>query len=593
MNIKLRLHLLVLVALVKSRMPAGLTRLLSLSLLLATGPAFAQSTAFTYNGRLNNNGAPVSGPHDMRFTLYDANAAGVAVAGPLATTPVDVANGLFTVRIDFGANIFTGPARWLHVEVRPVGGANYSVLTPRQEVTSSPYAIRAETAGTLMNGAVTAGQLNTAGVAPAPGQFLSYDGGNLTWTAPGVAAGNIWSLLNGNAYYSAGNVGIGTSTPTAGIRLDVVGAAIIRPGNGNIQFGSPSGELGFSVIPTANNSRADLRFDGTTLKLLASTNATPPSALNGLAITTAGNVGIGVNAPAAGYRLEVAGATQLRPGNGTIQFGSPNSELGLSITPNAGNRADLRFDGSLLKLVVAAGVVPPSAANGIVINTAGNVGIGSTTPQSKLEVVGQDALRLVGYQPFLTLLDSNAGYARSRIQGVNGEIVLEPESFVNGSNPNASVVIANSGNVSLRTLTIRGGADVAEPFELSGRDIAKGSVVVIDEEHAGKLKLSTRAYDTQVAGIVSGANGIEPGISLYQQGALEGGHNVALSGRVYVLADAAGGAIKPGDLLTTSGTPGHAMKVADHGKAQGAILGKAMSPLKEGKGMVLVLVSLQ
>jgi hypothetical protein len=117
--------------------------------------------------------------------------------------------------------------------------------------------------------------------------------------------------------------------------------------------------------------------------------------------------------------------------------------------------------------------------------------------------------------------------------------------------------------------------------------------VVIDEEHAGKLKLSTRAYDTQVAGIVSGANGIEPGISLYQQGALEGGHNVALSGRVYVLADAAGGAIKPGDLLTTSGTPGHAMKVADHGKAQGAILGKAMSPLKEGKGMVLVLVSLQ
>jgi hypothetical protein len=509
MNIRLRFRLLVLLALVKRRMPVGLTWFASLSLLLAASPAFAQSTAFTYNGRLNNNGVPVSGPHDMRFTLFDANVAGVAVGAPLPVSPVDVVNGLFTVRIDFGVGVFTGPARWLHVEVRPVGGANYSVLTPRQEVTSSPYAIRAQTAGTVASGAVTAGQLNTAGVMPAPGQFLSYDGGNLTWTAPGVAAGNIWSLLNGNAYYSAGNVGIGTSTPTAG------------------------------------------------------------------------------------YRLEVAGATQLRPGNGTVQFGSPNGELGLSITPNAGNRADLRFDGSLLKLVVAAGVVPPSAANGIVINTAGNVGIGSTTPQSKLEVVGQDALRLVGYQPFLTLLDANAGYARSRIQGVNGEIVLEPESFVNGSNPNASVVIANSGNVSLRTLTIRGGADVAEPFELSSRDIAKGSVVVIDEEHAGKLKLSIRAYDTRVAGIVSGANGIEPGISLFQQGALEGGHNVALSGRVYVLADATAGSIKPGDLLTTSSTPGHAMKVADHGKAQGAILGKAMSALKDGKGMVLVLVTLQ
>ena len=68
---------------------------------------------------------------------------------------------------------------------------------------------------------------------------------------------------------------------------------------------------------------------------------------------------------------------------------------------------------------------------------------------------------------------------------------------------------------------------------------------------------------------------------------------MALSGRVYVQADAAFGAIQPGDLLTTSDTPGHAMKVADYAKAQGAILGKAMSGLKEGKGLVLVLVTLQ
>jgi hypothetical protein len=73
----------------------------------------------------------------------------------------------------------------------------------------------------------------------------------------------------------------------------------------------------------------------------------------------------------------------------------------------------------------------------------------------------------------------------------------------------------------------------------------------------------------------------------------DGKHPVALTGRVYVLAEASKGAIHPGDLLTTSSTPGHAMKVANHGKAQGAILGKAMTGLSEGKGMVLVLVSLQ
>jgi hypothetical protein len=116
---------------------------------------------------------------------------------------------------------------------------------------------------------------------------------------------------------------------------------------------------------------------------------------------------------------------------------------------------------------------------------------------------------------------------------------------------------------------------------------------VIDENVPGQLKLSGRPYDTRVAGIISGANGINPGLSLHQQGALEGGENVALSGRVYALADASLGAINPGDLLTTSSTPGHCMKVTDHAKAQGAIIGKAMSSLEKGKGMVLVLVSLQ
>jgi hypothetical protein len=128
---------------------------------------------------------------------------------------------------------------------------------------------------------------------------------------------------------------------------------------------------------------------------------------------------------------------------------------------------------------------------------------------------------------------------------------------------------------------------------MAGADIPKGAVVVIDDEQPGRLKLSARAYDTRVAGIISGAGGVQPGITLSQQGVLEGGQNVALSGRVYVQADATESPIKPGDLLTTSATPGHAMKVRDHAQAQGAILGKAMSHLDEGKGLVLVLVTLQ
>jgi hypothetical protein len=144
-------------------------------------------------------------------------------------------------------------------------------------------------------------------------------------------------------------------------------------------------------------------------------------------------------------------------------------------------------------------------------------------------------------------------------------------------------------------ITIVNGSDLAEPFKISSGagEVPQGAVVVIDEQNPGHLKVSEQAYDTRVAGVVSGANGISPGIQMQQQGLLEGGQNVALTGRVYVQADVSNGAIKPGDLLTTSTTPGHAMKVTDHSRAAGAILGKAMTGLSEGQGMVLVLVTLQ
>jgi len=119
-------------------------------------------------------------------------------------------------------------------------------------------------------------------------------------------------------------------------------------------------------------------------------------------------------------------------------------------------------------------------------------------------------------------------------------------------------------------------------------------VVSIDPANPGKLQLSAQAYDHRVAGIISGAGGVNSGMVMRHEGTLaDGKQPVALSGRVYCWVDASQGAIEPGDLLTTSGTPGHAMKVGDSAKAQGAIIGKAMTGLKEGKGLVLVLVTLQ
>jgi hypothetical protein len=136
------------------------------------------------------------------------------------------------------------------------------------------------------------------------------------------------------------------------------------------------------------------------------------------------------------------------------------------------------------------------------------------------------------------------------------------------------------------------GLDYAEGFDLSDPDRAEpGAVLVIDPHNPGKLRLSDTPYDIKVAGIVAGANGLGSGVRL---GAGGFDHDVALAGRVYCNVDATEEAVEAGDLLTTSSLPGHAMKVSDHARAQGAILGKAMTGLGKGsKGQILVLVTLQ
>ena len=109
--------------------------------------------------------------------------------------------------------------------------------------------------------------------------------------------------------------------------------------------------------------------------------------------------------------------------------------------------------------------------------------------------------------------------------------------------------------------------------------------LVIDAEHPGKLTQSTQPYDRRVAGIVAGAEGLGSTVRIGAQGF---DFDVALAGRVYCLVDATRFGVQPGDLLTTSATPGHAMKVTDPDRAPGAVLGKAMEPLEQGTAPLCV-----
>jgi hypothetical protein len=135
-------------------------------------------------------------------------------------------------------------------------------------------------------------------------------------------------------------------------------------------------------------------------------------------------------------------------------------------------------------------------------------------------------------------------------------------------------------------------ADCAEDFDICETEpVEPGTVMVLGEE--GALYPSQHAYDKRVAGVISGAGDYKPGIVLDKRQSSGTRKPVALLGKVYCKVDARYGGIEIGDLLTTSPTPGHAMKVADPLKAFGTVIGKALRPLAEGQGLIPILIALQ
>ncbi len=136
-------------------------------------------------------------------------------------------------------------------------------------------------------------------------------------------------------------------------------------------------------------------------------------------------------------------------------------------------------------------------------------------------------------------------------------------------------------------------ADCAEQFDIADTGLAEpGAVMILGEE--GKLCLSSAAYDKRVAGVVSGAGDYQPGIILDRQECrTDSRAPIALVGKVYCKVDASRDSIEIGDLLTTSPIPGHAMKATDPHKAFGAVIGKALRPLKHGTSVIPILVALQ
>jgi hypothetical protein len=148
------------------------------------------------------------------------------------------------------------------------------------------------------------------------------------------------------------------------------------------------------------------------------------------------------------------------------------------------------------------------------------------------------------------------------------------------------------GNVQVNGDIFVPGADCAEHFGVAdGKGVDPGTVVVIHRD--GTVRPSERAYDKKVAGVISGAGAYRPGLVLDKQESEHKRQPVALVGKVYCKVDAQYAPVAVGDMLTTSPTPGHAMKADDPLKAFGAVIGKALDDLDSGTGLVRILVCLQ
>ncbi|MBS1791694.1 MAG: hypothetical protein JST85_28550 [Acidobacteria bacterium] len=324
--------------------------LISMLILLVVGSATAQTTSFTYQGYLTDGSNPATGVYDLQFRLLDALGGGNQVGSTLVRDDVAVNNGIFSVTLDFGATAFPGANRWLEIGVRPgASTGTFSLLNPRQPITSTPYSIQSlnavtansamnlsgslagdvtgtQSATTLANGAVTTAKLADGSVTDA--KINDVAGSKVTGTLPvaSIPAGSGNYVQNGMALQAAsnfnisgngvigGSLGIGLSNPAGSLHVKgvspvrILGDTTTLSGTESVDFFARSSlfnsDLGGMRIQRQANGNIDTLFFAAQLG---------NSATEKMRITGNGYVGIGTSIPQSLLHLRMDAASAPGP----------------------------------------------------------------------------------------------------------------------------------------------------------------------------------------------------------------------------------------------------------------------------------------
>lgn len=261
-------------------------------------------TAFTYQGRLNDAGAPANGAFDLQLVLYDAPVGGSQIGPILMRDDVVVTDGLFTATLDFGA-VFGGNRRFLELGVRPGASAGaYTILSPRQELTPAPTAVFSSTAPWTGLSGKPAGFADDTdndvlgGLSCASGQVAKFNGAAWACAADADSGGDITAVTAGTGLSGGAASGAATlSVNPAAVQSRVSGSCAAGAG---IRIVNQDGTVFCQAIPTPP---VNWSLDGTPLTVATTSSSTSSRAILATSATASGTTLEAVTTAASGVAV--------------------------------------------------------------------------------------------------------------------------------------------------------------------------------------------------------------------------------------------------------------------------------------------------